>query len=226
MQRWMKADDWPLTVPTYDPWRRTCVCHGYETNDPLMLKPTDEVLVWIAPGDLVSLSDEQKIQPLPASFASAHRNHYAKEEHVKVCLQQKLVVDLWNIANDTADSGRHCHVQSSTHPSNVEQFYLGWDGALFCSTPQCDWNGVCESSSRNGCSCTGGQICFSNPKKQKFYCTSCSECNYVAPPSAIDNEGLKSVHWYDCSLSSSDSICTSNGQYCFADTNGDDCTAH
>jgi len=134
MQRWMKKDNWPLSVPTYDPWRRTCVCKGYEDKDPMTLAPTDEVLVWIAPGDLVSLSDEGKIPALHSNFVSKHRNHYAKEEHVKVCLPQELVVDLWNIANDTADGGSHCHATTGSTSSNVERFFLGWDGALFCSS--------------------------------------------------------------------------------------------
>lgn len=172
MQRWMKAYDWPLTVPTYDPWRRTCVCQGYETNDPLMLKPTDEVLVWIAPGDLVSLSDEDKIPPLNPSFASTHRLHYAQKEHIKVCLQQRLVLDLWNIANDTADGGRHCHQQSSTHSSNVERFYLGWDGALFCGGGESDEDdnycgsyGTCRDtlSGLITCTCPPPQTCLQPP---------------------------------------------------------------
>lgn len=137
MQGWMKKDNWPLSVPTYDSWRRTCVCKGYEDKDPMTLKPTDEVLVWIAPGDLVSLSDEGKIPALDSNFVTKHRLHYAKEEHVKVCLQQELVVDLWNIANDTADGGRHCHATTGDTSSNVERFFLGWDGALFCTPPFC-----------------------------------------------------------------------------------------
>lgn len=137
MQRWMKKDNWPLSVPTYDPWRRTCVCKGYEDKDPMTLAPTDEVLVWIAPGDLVSLSDESKIPALDSNFVTKHRLHYAKEEHVKVCLPQELVVDLWNIANDTADGGRHCHATAGTTSSNVERFFLGWDGALFCKKKSC-----------------------------------------------------------------------------------------
>ena len=138
MQGWMKKDNWPLSVPTYDPWRRTCVCKGYEDKDPMTLAPTDEVLVWIAPGDLVSLSDEGKIPALDSNFVTKHRLHYAKEEHVKVCLKQELVVDLWNIANDTADGGSHCHEMASSTSSNVERFFLGWDGALFCG-------GACDS---------------------------------------------------------------------------------
>jgi hypothetical protein len=133
MQGWTTKDTWPLSVPTYDPWRRTCVCKGYEDKDPKQLQPTDEVLVWIAPGDLVSLSDENKLpSKLDDGFTSKYRRHYAQEEHVKVCLPQRLVLDLWNIASDTADGGRHCHQMSSATPSNVERFYLGWDGTLFC----------------------------------------------------------------------------------------------
>ena len=35
---------------------------------------------------------------------------------------------------NVADGGRHCHVSSSDGSSNVERFFLGWDGALYCST--------------------------------------------------------------------------------------------
>ena len=134
MQKWMADEKWPLSVPTYDPWRRTCVCKGFEDIDPKRLKPSDEVLVWIAPGDLVSLSDEEKITPrLPPTFVDKYRGKYNQTEHVKVCLRQDLVLHLWNIDWDVSDGGRHCHVSSGDGSSNVEQFFLGWDGALYCT---------------------------------------------------------------------------------------------
>lgn len=142
MQGWMAKENWPLSVPTYDPWKRTCVCKGFEDMDPKSLLPTDEVLVWIAPGDLVSLSDETKITPhLPMDFTDKYRTIYGENDHVKVCLPQQLVLDLWNIGTDVADGGRHCHVSAGDASSNVEQFYLGWDGALYCTPSDCPkWN--------------------------------------------------------------------------------------
>ena len=132
MQKFMSGEDWSLTVPTYDMWKRRCVCKGSEDEDPLNLKPTDEVLAWIAPGDLVSLSDEEMIAPpLPSTFLTKYRGQYYEQEHVKVCIPQKHLLNLWNY-NDK-DGSTHCHVQSSQSSSNVEQFYLGWDGALYCS---------------------------------------------------------------------------------------------
>ena len=138
MQSWMADESWPLSVPTYDWKRRTCVCKGFEDKDPKSLLPTDEVSVWIAPGDLASLSDEGAITPaLPATFLDKYRGAYGEKDHVKVCLQQRLLLDLWNYDPsriNVADGGRHCHVSSSDGSSNVEQFFLGWDGALYCSS--------------------------------------------------------------------------------------------
>jgi hypothetical protein len=135
MQKWMADEKWPLSVPKYDPWRRTCVCKGFEDKDPMSLLPSDEVLVWIAPGDLVSLSDEEKISPrLPSSFVDKYRGKYSQKDHVKVCVRQELVLALWNIGSDISDGGQHCHVSSGAASSNVEQFYLGWDGALYCKS--------------------------------------------------------------------------------------------
>ena len=138
MQSWMAGEEWPLSVPTYDWKRRACVCKGFENTDPKSLMPTDEVLAWIAPGDLASLSDEGKITPLPAAFLTKYRGAYGEKDHVKVCLQQRFVLDLWNLDPsriNVADQGRHCHVSYSEASSNVEKFYLGWDGALYCTSP-------------------------------------------------------------------------------------------
>jgi len=135
MQSWMSKESWPLSVPTYDWKHRTCVCKGFEDQDPRNLLPTDEVLVWIAPGDLVSLSDESLITPaLDPAFVAAHRMHYNQDQHVKVCLRQQLVLDLWNVGYDVSDGGQHCHASSGDGSSNVEQFFLGWDGALYCGS--------------------------------------------------------------------------------------------
>lgn len=148
MQSWMADESWFLSVPSYDWKRRTCVCKGFEDKDPKSLLPTDEVLVWIAPGDLASLSDEGAITPaLPATFLDKYRGAYGQKDHVKVCLQQRLLLDLWNYDPsriNVADGGRHCHVSSSDGSSNVEQFFLGWDGALYCLT-------TAEKQKKNDC---------------------------------------------------------------------------
>ena len=144
MQSRMTDERWPLSVPTYDWKRRTCVCRGFEDKDPKSLLPTDEVLVWIAPGDLASLSDEGAIAPrLPTSFLDKYRGAYGAKDHVKVCLKQQLVLDLWNDGSDFADGGRHCHVSSGDGSSNVEQFFLGWDGALYCT---CSCSTMCKNT--------------------------------------------------------------------------------
>lgn len=140
MQDWMSKESWPLSVPMYDWKRRTCVCKGYEDKDPKSLLPTDEISLWIAPGDLVSLSDEGAITPrLDPDFVATHRMHYDQDQHVKVCLRQQLVLDLWNIGSDVLNGGQHCHLSSGAGPSIVERFFLGWDGSLYCggSQPAC-----------------------------------------------------------------------------------------
>ena len=115
------------------------------------LLQTDEVLVWIAPGDLASLSDEHKINPpLPTSFLDKYRDVKGRNDHVKVCLRQALVVDLWNIGSGGGGGRQHCHASSGAGSSNVDQFFLGWDGALYCG-----WNGGAA-----GDGCSGNQDCM------------------------------------------------------------------
>ena len=130
MQYWMSNEqNWPLTVPSYDSERRTCVCSGFEDKDPTSLRSSDEVLVWIAPGDLVSLSNDGKVSPrLDPEFVHNHKDHYDEKQHVKVCLRNDLLLDLWK--SDEVSVGGHCHAQEG---NNVGKIYLGWDGALFCS---------------------------------------------------------------------------------------------
>lgn len=144
MQTWASRDDWPLKVPSYDPWRRTCVCKGFEDIDPIVLKPDDEVLAWIAPGDLVSLSDEGKIDTLPPSFVVKYKEAYGEADHVKVCMPQMYVVDLWNNATG---GGQHCHATTGDASNTVKSFFLGWDGALFCSC----WNGITQAHKFGSC---------------------------------------------------------------------------
>lgn len=132
IQKWAAQDDWPLSVPRYDPWRRTCVCEGYETRDPKDLQPTDEVLVWIAPGDLITLADSGKIGHFNAEFESTYKDDFLEDNHVKVCLQQQFLLDLWAYRKTTGRTS--CHSSSGQSGSIIERFYLGWDGALFCAS--------------------------------------------------------------------------------------------
>jgi hypothetical protein len=149
MQNWANQDDWKLSVPSYDPWRRACVCKGFEDIDPTNLSYTDEVLAWITPGELVSLSDEQKIPPLPIDFANQYRYVHGEADHVKVCIPHSHVVDLWNSMDGQGD-GRYCHSTKGNSSTVVERFYLGWDGALYCE----DEHGCNPSCSKNGDSCS------------------------------------------------------------------------
>ena len=147
MQQWTSRDDWVLRVPSYDPWRRTCVCKGSEDINPKQLLPTTDVLVWIAPGDLVSLSDEGQIDRLHETFANKYRRRYSEMDHVKVCMPHKNVVDLWSRMDVEEGDGRHCHVTKGDGSNTIESFYLGWDGALYCaasrlsSPPPVDYDG-------------------------------------------------------------------------------------
>ena len=134
MQTLASQDNWTLKVPSYDPWRRTCVCKGYEDIHPITLQPNDKVLAWIAPGDLVSLFAEGEIDKMPLSFVETYKDQYAEEDHVKVCMPQKNLVDLWN--NNDAEGrggGPHCHMTTGDASNTVKSFLLGWDVALFCA---------------------------------------------------------------------------------------------
>jgi len=193
MQSWMAGEEWPLSVPTYDPWKRTCVCKGFEDKDPKSLLPTDEVLVWIAPGDLASLSDEGKIAPsLPTSFLNEYRGAYGEKDHVKVCLQQQYVLNLWNLNPSTinaTDGGRHCHVSAGAGSSNVEQFFLGWDGALYCMTTYTLSNKI------NLCYCSTKPT--KNIFEQKTVCGSYYG-DLVGTDLVCDGSGVDETYKYGC----------------------------
>ena len=94
MQQWAARDDWPLNTPQYDTWRRTCVCQGYEDVDPVNIQPTDEVLAWIAPIDLITLSMENKIDPLPQYFIDKYRFPSLKDKLCDIYKPKTAIVGL------------------------------------------------------------------------------------------------------------------------------------
>jgi hypothetical protein len=206
MQKWAAKDDWPLSVPRYDPWRRTCVCEGYETRDPTELQPTDEVLVWIAPGDLITLADSGKIGHFNAEFESTYKGDFAEDNHVKVCMQQQFLLDLWAYSNTTGQTS--CHSSSGPSGSIIERFYLGWDGALFCASTF-DNTGSCKSTT----DCASDQYCDTDYK-----CKS-SPVGEICTGSIT--LGIDKIN-YDCCCSNSNDTCaySTDTQECGCCPNG------
>jgi hypothetical protein len=106
------------------------VCGG-SPHDPREIPETSPVVVWIAPGDLVSLYRQGELSSLPDGFVAAHEGDYATNDHVKVCLEHRHLVQLWG----TDATNTHCHRAKNTPPQRgVERFFLGDDGALFCAS--------------------------------------------------------------------------------------------
>jgi len=127
MQLWVKHDNWSMTVPTYDADKKAFVCSS-ENKDPTKLTLKEEVIVWIAPGDLVDLHTDGKLT-LPVNTTTnipLIPYVFGPEDHVKVCLRHDLLVDLWGDNYNTT----HCHVRGSNN--TVTSFFLGHDGALYC----------------------------------------------------------------------------------------------
>ena len=133
MLEWTTHESWLLAKPYYDDARKACVCRDAGL-DPMNIPLDEPVVVWIAPGDLLSLKHQQNIPVLPQTFIdywTDRADQYATENHVKVCLQQQDLVDLRG-----DDSTRHCHTRVGTSTA-VGRFYLGYDGALFCAPSSC-----------------------------------------------------------------------------------------
>jgi len=126
MLEWAKASDWPLKHPTWKGHLKTCTCNG-DAYDPTAIKDTDVVDVWLAPGDMVDLALVGI--HLPSGFSSTYSTAFAMEDHVKVCLEYRYLIDLWG----RDGTKQHCHteVAEGVNP------YVAYDGALYChdSTP-------------------------------------------------------------------------------------------
>lgn len=130
MLKWTVHERWPLARPRFDKPRRVCVC-GDSPHDPREIPETSPVVVWIAPGDLVSLYRQGELSSLPDGFVATHEGDYATNDHVKVCLEHRHLVQLWG----TDATNTHCHRAKNTPPQRgVERFFLGDDGALFCAS--------------------------------------------------------------------------------------------
>jgi len=131
MLKWTTHEQWPLARPTFDKERQACVCDDAHL-DPQYIPMTAPVVVWIAPGDLVSLYRQGDLSSLPGGFVSAHAGDYATQDHVKVCLEHRHLVQLWG----TNATNTHCHKPAGiTEKYGLDRFFLGYDGALFCTWP-------------------------------------------------------------------------------------------
>ena len=120
MQAWIHDDNWGMTVPMYDPNKKTFVCSPEKKDppDPTNLTLKDEVIVWIAPGDLVDLHMDGKLT-LPVDTTTNMPlipRVFGPEDHIKVCLRHELLLDLWGDNYNTT----HCHDQwRHTPPANL-----------------------------------------------------------------------------------------------------------
>ena len=130
MLKWTMHEDWPLARPTFDKQRQSCVCADAHL-DPTYIPMVAPVVVWIAPGDLVSLYRQGELRSLPHGFVAAHTGDYATKDHVKVCLEHRHLVQLWG-SNAT---NTHCHKPvDGIQKVGLQRFFLGYDGALFCAS--------------------------------------------------------------------------------------------
>ena len=128
MLKWTTHEQWPLARPTFDKERQACVCDDARL-DPQHIPMTAPVVVWIAPGDLVSLYLQGDLSSLPKGFAETHQGDYRTQDHVKVCLEHRHLVQLWG----TNATNTHCHnITEVTSRYALKTFFLGYDGVLFC----------------------------------------------------------------------------------------------
>jgi hypothetical protein len=129
MLEWTSDSRWRLSKPRYDATRGACVCRD-AALDPTATPLNASVVVWIAPADLLLLHAQNDGGVLSAGFVdywnddSNSPGQFDQHNHVKVCLAQQEVVDLWG---DGA-----CHESEGNHADRLSLFYLGYDGALFC----------------------------------------------------------------------------------------------
>lgn len=122
MRNWAATEGWALEHPYYNSSLKSCVC-----STPLSTP------AWIAPGDLVSLYNGS----LPMEFVSKYKNEYSQNDHIKVCIDQKRLISLWD--------SYHCHIENEGKLSIV---LTGYDGDLFCGlcgTGYDNWNDFCSN---------------------------------------------------------------------------------
>lgn len=183
MQTWAKDAKWPLPVPKYDRDKKYCVCSS-EVKDPTELSLDDYVPVWIAPADLRSLKTNNYVSNLPDGIPDVQGTY----DHVKVCLKHQNLIDLWG----TKWLGTHCHqpnVSDGRQTDLVERFFLGYDGALYCSPPK---------TSKIWCECSANKMHYINSKNPGF------TRNGPAPTvSEYDDQTSKNVGWTQSSTCSS-----------------------
>lgn len=110
-------EGWPLKHPVYDVSKKACVCSS--DSDPS--SSSGDTPAWIAPGDLVSLYEDGG-KFLPSDFVFEYAESYSPQDHVKVCIDQPRLLNLW-------DSG-HCH---SAINDSLKEIFTGWCGSLFCT---------------------------------------------------------------------------------------------
>lgn len=123
MHKWASDANWPLPTPTYNRQKRVCTCSSQD-KDPTALSMDDYVPVWIAPADLLSLQKIGDITGLPSNIPNVQGTY----DHVKVCLKQKYLIDLWGTVRGV---DTHCHKPSNAQTA-IERFFLGYEGALYC----------------------------------------------------------------------------------------------
>ena len=180
MHTWAVHNDWKLDVPRYSAEYRTCVCPDAGIY-PTSLEASNDILVWIAPGDLVSLYEDGYIQKLPADFVNNYRGMYGENDHVKVCLRHDNLVALWGVDYQTL----HCH-EAGHLDGTVSRFYLGFDGALYCAQPK-----LCSSYKNGDKSYMTESHVFDLGKKGK--CTTTSSSGFACNTKNVGSGGYVTV---------------------------------
>ena len=141
---WASYANWPLTHPKWSRAHKACLCDDYPQDvqpDPVQYagRLKRKTPVWIAPGDMKFLFPEVD---WPQDFLDVIRSSYTRgygmAEHVKVCLTQDRLDDLWTGRHDNT-STPHCHTPESAYDGrNGSQLrgvrlFTGFDGDLYCS---------------------------------------------------------------------------------------------
>jgi len=127
MLSWSAQEDWPLTHPRWNEHLKACTCSD-NAYDPTSIIDTSVVDVWLSPGDIVDL--KRFGFHLPVDFANKYTGVFGRREHVKLCVRYDILVDLWG----NATTGKHCHTPNGQGGSDQTRPYVGYDGALFCSS--------------------------------------------------------------------------------------------